>query len=352
MLAGPIQTDSEPCKKQNRKGKISKFKCHYCHNESNESEGWYVQCNITNKNYKLCSKLCFELSIGTNSNDYEINNCSICLKNIATNVDAIFCDLCSFWVHRKCIKNLSHKEYETLSNSTSDWTCPPCQESIFPFYGLDDEEFLFCCNNYYYNMSPDVQSTCKRLMGLDFNIFHKKVDKSNSDTTNALEDIDPDYHLNFSDNCNYILEKEDNVFTSLNDNELSVIHINIRSIQQNFESLQRFLSDFQYKFDIIGLTETWLKDKFDIEDFKIDGYKAPHHQNRKCRTGGGVLFYVRNYIISKTVKKTYAILIHTIIFLPYPLLKTVNSFYQQYVIGHRPMIIQHSSQISRKLLMI
>ena len=153
-------------------------------------------------------------------------------------------------------------------------------------------------------MSPDIKNTCKRLMNLEFNIFHDKADESNPDVTTNLEDIDPDKHLNFVNNCNYILDRREDVFESLNSNDFSLIHLNVRSIQHNFESLQNFLSDFQYKFDVIALTETWLNKKLNIEDYELDGYKTPHCQNRESRTGGGVLFYVRDTLSSKIVKNS------------------------------------------------
>ena len=113
------------------------LRCSFCHNESRDSSGWnYVQDVTTNKKYTFCDKTCFH-KFGGDTKNFEISNCSICLKEVG-NVDSIFCDLCSCWVHRKCIKNLSHSEYEALCNTGSDWYCPPCQQNIFPFYNLDE----------------------------------------------------------------------------------------------------------------------------------------------------------------------------------------------------------------------
>ena len=36
----------------------------------------------------------------------------------------------------------------------------------------------------------------------------------------------------------------------------SVLHLNIRSLQANFDALSNFLCDLQYQFSLIGLTET------------------------------------------------------------------------------------------------
>lgn len=283
----------------------TKLKCEYCPSESRDCTGWYfVYCNNDTKNYTFCTKSCFKSFAGNSICDYEVNNCSICTKKIGNNVESIFCDLCSQWVHRKCIKNLSSKDYSTLCSNNDNWYCPPCQSNIFPFYTLEDDEFIFCCNNYYYNMSSDVKNTCRRLLSLKFNIFHEKHDTSGSESVSTtLDDIDSNNHLDFIDNCDFILDPKENIFSSLGGSELSLIHINIRSIRQNFESLQYFLSQFESKFDVIALTETWLDSKTNQEDYNIEGYKPPHCQNRTGRIGGGVMFYVSENIPSRIIKK-------------------------------------------------
>ena len=268
--------------------KVKLLTCNFCHNQSNDSSDWYLIHDTNNINHNFCNEICFKKSKRCIETNYEVYNCSICCNKIGEHVDSIFCDVCFHWVHRKCIKNLSHTEYESLCDIETDWYCPPCQQNIFPFYNLDDDDYIFCCNNFYFNMSPDAKTICRNLINLEFDVFHNKLDKLNSNISD-IEDIDPDKHLNFTDNCKYIVEPKDNIFESLNNNEINIIHINIRSICENFEALQRFLSEFNYKFDVIALSETWLKSKFNIEDYALDGYKTPHLQNRECRAGGGVL---------------------------------------------------------------
>ena len=41
---------------------------------------------------------------------------------------------------------------------------------------------------------------------------------------------------------------------------ISVLHINIRSINKNFENFKLFLSDRNFSFSIICFSETWLND--------------------------------------------------------------------------------------------
>ena len=42
------------------------------------------------------------------------------------------------------------------------------------------------------------------------------------------------------------------------DKEFSSLHLNIRSIHNKFYDLKAYLNSLEYKFSIIGLSETWL----------------------------------------------------------------------------------------------
>lgn len=70
---------------------------------------------------------------------------------------------------------------------------------------------------------------------------------------------------------------------------MSVLHINARSASNKGETITDFLSEFQFKFKLILLTETWYHD--DGEIIQLDGYN-PFVLNRKNRRGGGVAIYV------------------------------------------------------------
>ena len=141
-----------PHKNHNKTG-VS-VECNNCLITSNTTNGWYyAQCTSTDVCSTFCTKTCLDIFAEKNPNNYEIYNCSICSNKIGKKVDSIFCDICFTWVHRKCIPNLSHAEYESLSNINSDWFCPPCQDNIFPFHKLDDDEFIFHCNKVYIVLS-------------------------------------------------------------------------------------------------------------------------------------------------------------------------------------------------------
>ena len=69
-----------------------------------------------------------------------------------------------------------------------------------------------------------------------------------------------------------------------------MLNANIRSLYSKFESLKDFLRESDMNFNIIGLVETWLKDR-PHEYFEIDGYNL-ELTNRQNKRGGGVCLYV------------------------------------------------------------
>lgn len=82
-------------------------------------------------------------------------------------------------------------------------------------------------------------------------------------------------------------------FDSLEQNlsrNLSVGHLNIRSMNTGFEEFSFYMS--QYCFDIFALTETWLDVNSESNRFALPNYKFIR-QDRLGR-GGGIALYIKN----------------------------------------------------------
>ena len=58
-----------------------------------------------------------------------------------------------------------------------------------------------------------------------------------------------------------------------NDGNISILHLNIRSSNKNFEHFKIFLSNLNFSFSIICFSETWLNDS----NVDISNYKLPNH---------------------------------------------------------------------------
>ena len=115
-------------------------------------------------------------------------------------------------------------------------------------------------------------------------------------------DIDslPEDHVIPLPQSNYYTIEEFNSnfkpFTVHNDNNycnFSLLHMNVRSLQKNFENFDHFLSTLnRFSFSLIGISETWLNST-SPPLFSIDNYELLRADRKEGR-GGGVAFYIHN----------------------------------------------------------
>ena len=83
-----------------------------------------------------------------------------------------------------------------------------------------------------------------------------------------------------------------------NRNSLSLVHMNIRSLQRNYDSLVVSLGTLKLSFDVVALTETWLKKE--TQDIYFPYYKS-YHSMRSNRIGGGTAIYIKNKLESREI---------------------------------------------------
>ena len=111
----------------------------------------------------------------------------------------------------------------------------------------------------------------------------------------GLREHDPDINLLPHASSDYYDENTFNNLLknqSLNENNLSMTFLNIRSAVKNLESFQYYLNNLSIQFSIIGFAETWLSP--DNESLcHIPNYKS-HFLSRQNRHGGGVGILVNN----------------------------------------------------------
>ena len=82
---------------------------------------------------------------------------------------------------------------------------------------------------------------------------------------------------------------------------LNILHVNIRSLQKNFDNLVCFIKCLPKPPDIIAVTETWLKESTQ-QLYQLDGYEA-HHIYRTTREHGGVSFFINNDCHAELIKE-------------------------------------------------
>lgn len=88
--------------------------------------------------------------------------------------------------------------------------------------------------------------------------------------------------------------REINEVLSINSNleNFKVCHLNIRSIQKNFEELEILLEELSHKFEIIALTETWKIEN--IELYKLNGYNIIYNEGIYNQNDGVVVLIKDN----------------------------------------------------------
>ena len=71
-----------------------------------------------------------------------------------------------------------------------------------------------------------------------------------------------------------------------------LLHLNIRSPQSNGNKLTDLLEMLNFKFCVIGISETWLDDS--SQSVEIDGFASFRNLVRENRAGGGVGLFISN----------------------------------------------------------
>jgi cytidylate kinase len=130
------------------------------------------------------------------------------------------------------------------------------------------------------NFDPFREEIIDNLSNVNLNIFHET----------QMNLINTPYFNPF----NFKVTKDLNSF--------SVLHVNIRSMQQNIEKLKEFLSILNYAFDVIALTETWQESESSAElnsNFSLPTYKLISQPRASGKKGGGVAVYVSDKYIFK-----------------------------------------------------
>ena len=128
--------------------------------------------------------------------------------------------------------------------------CQKCLANALPFQTLDDLDYEFTVNG-----NIVSEEDMDKLRNLKFNPF----DASNNI---ALSENNANIDNCSKINCEYYLPNDFKQLINQENlsNNFSIIHLNIRSIVNKFESFKQLINSFTMPFQLIGLTEMWLND--------------------------------------------------------------------------------------------
>ena len=93
-----------------------------------------------------------------------------------------------------------------------------------------------------------------------------------------------------SSRCKSTLPSTMSEFISTGD--LSIIHINARSLHQNFDSITTFVCKEGIKVDLLLISESWLKPDV-VCCYELPGYKMLHSIPAGNITGKGCAMYIK-----------------------------------------------------------
>ena len=84
-----------------------------------------------------------------------------------------------------------------------------------------------------------------------------------------------------------------------NDKTFSVLHVNVRSLNQNFESLKKLQTTIKFDYKAIFFTEIWCTDDPRNQTFfNLENYISIN-QVREHERGGGICVFIHNSLTFK-----------------------------------------------------
>ena len=75
--------------------------------------------------------------------------------------------------------------------------------------------------------------------------------------------------------------------------KLFLLHLNVRRLNQNFESLKKLLTTNKFEVKVVCHTDTWCMDNPRNETFNLENYTSIN-QVRKQGRGGGICVFIHN----------------------------------------------------------
>ena len=169
--------------------------------------------------------------------------------------------ICNRTFHLLCVPGIT-KYDEIYLNPHDGWYCVDCNQSIFAFNHIDDDNrFIECLSEVW-----DVRVTMS-IDDLNDKIF-VPFELNNNTENHPLYQADPDLHF-FNTVGNQIMHSDyylEDSFKQLIEQKcisplsMSFIHLNIRSIPKNLQNFLNYLDTLDFQFAIMGFSGTWFTD--------------------------------------------------------------------------------------------
>ena len=108
-------------------------------------------------------------------------------------------------------------------------------------------------------------------------------------------------HLDFAEMCKYYdIEQYNKSFAAHKKDILSILHLNIRSVNKNGDEMSSIISSLMHQPDVIAVSESFL-DSNSSSHFSLPNYVG-YHSTREVQKRGGVSIFVRDYLITDLIE--------------------------------------------------
>nr|XP_049579035.1 uncharacterized protein LOC125970572 [Syngnathus scovelli]XP_049579036.1 uncharacterized protein LOC125970572 [Syngnathus scovelli] len=121
------------------------------------------------------------------------------------------------------------------------------------------------------------------------------INSTNDSLWNTLSIDHPDcfnfMNQSVTDKCKYLLDHEFRTASDpVHNSSVSLLHVNAHSLPKNFDHLGLTISNLNFPFSVIRISETWLQ-KDNSDYYALNNYSNVH-RCREDKNGGGVSLYV------------------------------------------------------------
>ena len=215
--------------------------------------------------------------------------CGNCNLNIAKNMKALRCHSCNYKTHIRC-DGITASQYVAISKliqvKNEPYLCKMCRDEVFPFHDLSDEEYLAFERGLNVNCDTDTLKVLpnQRLKSLLRNLNSLSLSDADDDDIPGV-------------NCKYYHLDDISRNNFKQNGKISLLHMNIASLNAHKDEFEEMLSMLKIKLDIIGLTETKIiKGMNPIFDKSIEGftdYSTPTESEK-----GGTILYINTNLDS------------------------------------------------------
>ena len=275
------------------------LKCSNCHNVFHKS----VNCSfldnktrtdITNRNVDwLCSSCVPDIFPFSNIDTNELieifsvffqdnipkpgkkTKCNYCIRRVNQNVSFVYCKNCCQFYHLGCC-NLKKVDFPL----PIDWHCNKCSLNCLPFSNITDENLLL-------NLQGLTTKNANDLSNLPSFTMQSLLDQLPGQNFTSDDFLSDSIESKYYTPAQFIAEKFSKKY-------LTMIHLNIASLQRHIDELRTLLSILNHPFQVICISETRLHDEKPLSNIDIDGYEFVHTKTTsQC---GGVGIYIKSGI--------------------------------------------------------